>query len=149
MIWGKLGLGLLLFCAHCAQGQTSLEHISTEKISHLQLTFEQGHRFQGKELKKLNQTVWNCQLFGMKSRLMIVRNVEIFRFQFLGNNLKNQGNHEIQSFSWSDGDLQGKNQRIVETIRQVDRSHIISKVQKRGPSNDTIAFSLCQKSKSS
>src|SRR5687768_8144721 len=63
-----------------AQG-VNLEYLDNTRLDHLRNSFNQASQISGDALKTLNESKWNCEMYGMSSRLQVEKDVRLYYFQ--------------------------------------------------------------------
>ena len=88
---------------------------------------------------------WRCDLYGVRTRLQVRRDVDVYRFERLTPtaDLKNSGAQPISTYRVSDDALKGSGEHgLVDEIRLTSENELIAKltIPERGV---TVAYTLC------
>lgn len=70
---------------------------------------------------------WNCQLYGVKSRMQTLKKAEFYDFSPINSKqYNNKGAHAVKRYTFAPQGLWGKNKSLHEAIRQLPDGRLIS-----------------------
>lgn len=123
---------------------TEIEHVSDAKVAELEQLFSIGAPAEKSRIQKLHQSLWSCDLFGVKSRMQVIRDAKLYSFLVEGSSIKNLGSQEVKSYSILAGELTGSSARISDQVRFLSRNHLISKITTKSETPEALAFAICK-----
>lgn len=127
-----------------AAPSTEIEHVSDAKVAELEQLFSIGAPAEKDRIKRLHQSLWSCDLFGVKSRMQVIREAKLYSFLVEGSSLQNLGSQEVKSYSLDGGELKGSSARISDHVRFLSRNHLISKITTKNDAPEALAYAICK-----
>lgn len=136
-----------------------LTNIKDSDINNLQSNFKKGLVPSEKVLLKSD---WNCQLYGMRSRLQSTKKNSFYKFKISEKKISNAGSQIIKEYSKTDHGLIGSTGPLQEEVRIAPKGGLIGEISiassSLGPQlpdkvakikslshrgNEVIAYSVC------
>ena len=129
----------------------NVEYLETARLDQLQTSFNQASKISGDALKTLNESKWNCEMYGMSSRLQIEKNVKLYYFQGVEKDgsiheFKNKGAQVVTSYRTGEA-LKGINGSISDEVRMAKDGKLISRLEIQTSQSKTsriLAISVCE-----
>ena len=131
----------LIFAAAVSQA-LEMEYVSPEQKAQLVKDFEQAKVETAEGL--LNKK-WNCDMYGVRSRLQVQRNVKLYSFKrdFSGA-FKNYGSQVVADYKSDSRGLLGLNDRFEDQLRMTPSGQLISRLSLRQPEPIVLAYAVCK-----
>lgn len=136
-----------------------ITNINDQVVKDLQNKFASAKSPDEQRLAKNN---WNCQLYGMRSRLQSTKKDNFYKFSFAKSNVKNSGSQIIKEYQRTEVGLSGKTGPLFEVVRSTEDGRLIGEmsIAKNGEApqvpiktakieslaksgNEVIAYSVC------
>jgi hypothetical protein len=121
-----------------------IEHVSDTKVKELEQLFSIGTPAEKNRMKSLHESLWSCDLFGVRSRMQVIRGAKLYSFVLSGDTVQNSGSQEVKLYQIQKGELQGDSRHITDHIRFLSRNHLIARMTTKAGSPETVAFATCK-----
>lgn len=108
----------------------ALKNINDQEITQIQDVFRRYQTL----TSEISQTAiqgknWRCDLYGVRTRLQVERNLFLYRFNQEGPQLRNKGAQPISQYRWTEIGLQGSHGEILDVIRfSPDRQNLVAEL---------------------
>lgn len=143
-VWRSLILSLLLLVA-VAGGVShgvDFEYIPPEKQKSLETQFNTAHK--AFPTKKVVDKEWKCDMYGMRSRLRVERNVHLYKFKIAETNrLTNFGAQILETYAIDGDGLISKNDDVEDTVRMTTDGELIARLSSLHPEKRVAAYAVC------
>lgn len=106
---------------------TAIEYVSRDQAQSLADEFSKAEPIDENFIKKIAGKNLNCDMFGMRSRLQVERNVKLYRFLASGGGFKNSGAQVVSSYEVSAGRLMGRRGHLVDEVRN-SQGHLLAQL---------------------
>lgn len=150
-----MNLNALLFIglmfAWVSSSTAEITHISVDQVANLKTEFAVAKPIA--EAASLDQSQWDCSLFGVRSRMQKEKNIHLFKFAMANRGtIKNTGAHMFDRYSQVSGELVATNpsKGLKETLRLIDTDNIIAHLELNRASKkeaNSLAFAKCKRLK--
>ena len=122
-----------------------LTYVTPAEVDRLQEKFAAAHLKAEDVTRVIDTKGWRCDLYGVRTRLQVRRDVDVYRFERLipTADLKNSGAQPISTYRVSDDALKGSGEHgLVDEVRLTSENELIAKltIPERGV---TVAYTLC------
>lgn len=123
-------------------GQASeLEYISQTKASELGTQFTDANTPAESLLNSKKN--WNCDMYGVRTRLQVQRGVKLYAWTSEDGAWKNSGASPVSDYRMSKGTFSGRNAKIEDQIRITSEGHLISRLTTADDTHKVLAYSVC------
>lgn len=127
-----------------------IEYLESARVESLKAAFEQAKVPQASDL---NKTKWDCEMYGVSSRLQVERNLKLYYFEIKNVEqkqiLKNRGAQIIKEYALNTDEVLGVNGIIKDHIRISGDGRLISRLDIESPKTKeksrTLAISNCKR----
>lgn len=128
---------LVLFTTSAFSFATEIHYISAAEKAQLQSDFDSA-----KPVQQVSGS-WVCDMFGVSSKLQVIRNVKLYSFEASKNSFQNHGAQAqiVPVYSLINGEMQGRGAKANDQIRRAKDGQLLSKLSHDGL---TIAYSRCR-----
>lgn len=125
-----MGIGFCGFSNGKSCPLLSIKNIDNQEMRRLQNTFR---NFQALDSKVGKESIvgknWNCDLYGIRTRLQVEKDLLLYSFRGLGDSMINKGAQPISRYSWTKIGLQGTNDKLTDVLRfSPDRQNLIAEL---------------------
>lgn len=118
------------------------EYISPEKQKQLETEFQQAKKALSKD--DLLNKEWKCDMFGMRSRLRVEREVKLYKFSKTeSEELNNSGAQILDRYVLNQDGLIGKNDKVEDAVRMTSKGQLIARLSSLNPEKRVAAYSVC------
>lgn len=131
-------------------GAAALEYVSKDRVSELTADFSTGQAPKDSDLAKWKGRSFKCEMYGMRSRLQVDRDVRLYQFEVTESAQKvvqNRGAQVIQSYVKEATGLVGHQGSIRDEVRKCANGKIVSKLSRSSDdssSENILAYSVCR-----
>jgi hypothetical protein len=118
------------------------EYIPPEKQKQLEIEFDQARRtFPIKDIADKN---WQCDMYGMWSRLRVERGIRLYKFINLkSNQLTNAGGQILDLYTLDETGLIGQNDKVEDAVRLTAKGQLVARLSSLQPKKRVAAYSVC------
>ncbi len=128
-----------------------IEYLDNSRIDQLRGSFNSATQLTVSDLKSLNESKWNCDMYGMSTRLQVEKNVRLYYFQGVEKDgkieeLQNRGAQVVTSYRIGEA-LKGTKGSLSDEIRRSNDGKLISRLEIESPKTKTsrvLAISVCE-----
>ncbi len=129
---------------------TTIEYVSRDQAKSLADEYSKAQPLDETFVKELSGKELSCDMYGMRSRLQVERNVKLYRFSAIEGGFKNAGAQVVSHYEIRTGRFLGRRGHLVDEIRN-SKGDILAQLalsptsgveSDRGPV--VIAYSRCK-----
>lgn len=123
-----------------------IEHVTEIELASLAEDYKAGIPIAAKDLSKLSDSKWKCDMYGARSKLQVERNVSLYHFKTpTSSRISNQSAPFAGSYKINGETLTSVQAGVQDSIkwRQVGSEFITELRIAEGPENGIIAYSRC------
>ena len=132
-------LGLSLTMAGHA---LDLEYISPERRAELEKDFN-SEAFKSPESTLIKHKKWSCDMYGVRTRLQVQRDVKLYNFK-TDSNWHNDGAHVTSEYKIEEKLLVGRSDRFEDQVKINSKGELISRLSISSPERQVVAYSVCK-----
>ena len=132
-------LGLSLTMAGHA---LDLEYISPERRAELEKDFN-SEPFKSPESSKIKHKKWTCDMYGVRTRLQVKRDVKLYNFK-TDSSWRNDGAQVVTEYKLEETSLVGRSERFEDQVKINSKGELISRLSVSSPERQVVAYSVCK-----
>lgn len=117
-----------------------MEYISPEKKRELEIQFEQAD-FSSKNFSTLKQKIWNCDMYGVRTRLQVKRGLKLYAWT--GADWHNEGSQIVREYATSENGLTGNIGTLEDEVKLNAKGQLISRLSIARPERQVVAYAVC------
>lgn len=145
-IFIKLLVGLGVSMAS-GEAISKIEFIDQESHKALEQLFENSNPVHKNNLALAIEHKWTCDLFGVRSGMQKLENVELYNLSQKGHSIVNAGSSPLKHFQLQPEEgLAGESGKIRESLRLTPAGNLVSKMTQLQKPSVAVAFAKCVKS---
>ncbi len=135
----------LMFLTGIITHAVDFEHISLDKKTELERQFNEARSATANSNSILNRK-WTCDMYGVRSRLQVKRNVNLYSLNATELGIANSGAQVVSSYGATNGNLSGRNSRFEDQLRLTPDGLLLSRLSLHGQTEPgaVIAYSVCR-----
>ncbi len=134
---GKV-LSFILTLLSCSVA--ALEFVPQTQAKDLAGQFTQARALTESEVKKYADRDWRCDMYGMRTRLQVEREVRLYRFSPTGKQWTNLGAQMIQEYSVEKTGLVGRKGKLSDQVRMASDNRLVAQLSM---DSQVLAYSIC------
>lgn len=137
-------LSALLIVSYAQVALAEVEFVSAEEAQRLKADFGRAHALSKKVLNDLIGRDLKCDMYGVRTRLQIERDVMLYRFHNKDRIWENQGAQVVHNYRISESDFVGRHGGLTDKIRFAKGRLISELTISTAQSNPVVlAYSVC------
>lgn len=137
---GKVAVFLsFIFC----QSGFGLEYVAQDQAKDLARKFSAARALTKSEVAKFADRDWKCDMYGMRTRLQVEREVRLYRFTGSGKKWTNLGAQMIQDYEMEPDGFIGRRGRLIDLVKSGADNTLIAQLSL---DSTVLAYSVCQAS---
>jgi len=137
-IWEKLTfIGLMALSA----STNALEFVPKDQAKELVGRFSEARPLTEEEVQKFADRDWRCDMYGMRTRLQVEREVRLYRFSRHGKQWKNIGAQMIQDYKVESSGFVGRKGKLNDRLRIVGGDTLVAQLSM---DSTVLAVSVCR-----
>lgn len=145
MMGVRMTLSVLLTFGSLAAAAPEVEYISEEKQKQLETLFNSGHFDPSKDSAKVQANTWNCEMYGMRTRMQVQRGLKLYKWTREKNDVwQNGGAQLVSEYKCEGSSLVGRRDRFEDQVKLTEDGVLISRLSLISPAGTVLAYSVCK-----
>lgn len=141
----RAGLFFIWGCFWVGVSASAVEYVSPQKVKELETSFAAAQPPKAEDLTRLNQKDLTCDMFGVRTRLQVERDVKLYNFKDNEGAWENRGAQMVRSYELKESALIGQNGSLLDQVRITKTKEILARLSLNGET--VLAYSLCHTAK--
>ncbi len=138
----KIALITLAVFAHSAFAEEAI--VSPTQATDLKKAFSLARPLESKDLTAMAEKDLSCDMFGMRTRLQVEKDIKLYNFKFAQKNWQNRGAQVVQSYQLTKTGFVGTDGHLVDEIRKTADDKFMAQLSRDADKSSVIAISKCQ-----
>ncbi len=137
---GSLGKAIAVISILLSWSAGALEFVPSTQAKDLEGRFSQARALTEVEIKKFADRDWRCDMYGMRTRLQVEREVRLYRFAAAGKQWANLGAQMIQNYEVEKSGFIGRKGILSDQVRIVGDNQLVAQLTMN---TEVLAYSIC------
>lgn len=138
---GHLGKVTVLLSFLICQSGFGLEFVAQDQAKDLAKKFSAARALTNNEVSKFADRDWKCDMYGMRTRLQVERDVRLYRFTGSGQKWTNLGAQMIQDYEMEPDGFIGRRGRLIDLVKSGSDNTLIAQLSL---DSTVLAYSVCR-----
>ena len=134
---------LLLTLTVAIAASADVEYISPDRQHELESMFNNAQFSATKDTPTLISHAWKCDMYGVRSRLQVHRDLKLYKWTSQAEGWHNDGAQVVSEYKSGEHALVGSKANFEDQVRVTTDGHIVSRLSLTAPLKETLAYSVC------
>jgi hypothetical protein len=134
---------IIVFLFICASAMAAeLEYLSPERQHELENQFQSARFDSANNAEKLRNREWSCEMYGVRTRLQVQRDVKLYRWP--SDSWNNLGAQILSDYKAEPSALVARSARFEDQVKLTTEGRLVSRLTLNSPGRTVIAYSVCK-----
>lgn len=134
---------LLLTLTVAIAASADVEYISAERQQELETMFNNAQFSAKKDTQTLTSHAWKCDMYGVRSRLQVHRDLKLYKWTSQVDGWHNEGAQVVSEYKTGEHEFVGSKANFEDQVRVTSNGQIVSRLSLTAPLKQTLAYSVC------